>query len=369
MPPAVAVADLLTSAAQQAPGFLSSLANNPHVVGATWVISSSIFTTYSTTKFLKYTDNTSTTLPTYHRPLAKNKKSTSLASSVSTAVENVTSNLPRPVLLTLFRFGGSLLLGLLLSNPFSLPTRLQSTLRILPHFALPAAFLFLANYSNSISLERIGISLTYTSKCAIPLMTVFLTMLLDGVHSLPSLPTLMTLLPIATGIAMASWNSPTFEALGFTAAMISCTAQSALNVSSKRAMMRTGVAGPEAQRAMVAVGLLITLLLSYHELSSKRREEALHPLSTSTVPTPPVWLSALAVAAYHVEYVLSFMFVKLVAPITYGASDAVRRLAIILSGRRMFGGEPFSLLNMMGIGLALVGALGYSILSSAAKIA
>lgn len=72
----------------------------------------------------------------------------------------------------------------------------------------------------------------------------------------------------------------------------------------------------------------------------------------------------MAVCAYHIEYVLSFMFVKLVAPITYGACDAIRRLAIIITGQRMFGGHPFSPLNFVGMGLALLGALSYAITSS-----
>jgi Triose-phosphate Transporter family len=72
----------------------------------------------------------------------------------------------------------------------------------------------------------------------------------------------------------------------------------------------------------------------------------------------------MAVSAYHIEYVLSFIFVKLVAPITYGTCDAIRRLAIILVGRRMFGGDPLSKINVAGIALALTGALSYSIASS-----
>ena len=72
----------------------------------------------------------------------------------------------------------------------------------------------------------------------------------------------------------------------------------------------------------------------------------------------------MATIAYHAEYVLSFMFVKLVAPITYGACDSVRRLSIIISGHYLFGSHPFSKLNLLGISMALVGALGYSILNS-----
>ena len=75
-------------------------------------------------------------------------------------------------------------------------------------------------------------------------------------------------------------------------------------------------------------------------------------------------ITLLAVVSYHIEYVLSFMFVKIVEPITFGACDAIRRLGIILTGRRMIGSPPFSRLNISGIGCALVGALLFSLASS-----
>lgn len=319
------------------PSSFSSFSSNANAIGSAWVLTSAILTTYSTTTFLKY-----------QGPEVIKRGAAGL------------SSLSRPGLLTLYRFGGSLLLGILAHPNFQIEKRIQDTLQYIPAFTLPAAFLFVANYANSIALERIGISLTYTSKCAIPLITVLLTLILDGRSALPSKETLLSLIPIALGIAAASWNSPTFEPFGFAAAMMSCAAQSALNVSSKRAMTKTGIAGPEAQRCMVAVGFVITLVLSAIHIATT---------PTSKVPSvrssePPAWLTCMAVASYHLEYVLSFMFVKLVAPITYGACDAVRRLSIILSGHVMFGGEPFTPLNIVGIGLAILGALAYSITSS-----
>ena len=58
------------------------------------------------------------------------------------------------------------------------------------------------------------------------------------------------------------------------------------------------------------------------------------------------------------------MFVKLVQPITYGTCDAVRRLGIILTGRAFFAGDNLTRTNILGIALALLGALSYSIASS-----
>lgn len=335
---------------QSVGNLIGSLQSNAPVLGATWMISSALFTTYSTTKFLKYQSSRKNEISSAH----------------------FGSEIPRPVLLTLYRFAGSLLLGLAIHpQPLTLLSRFQSTLDAVPVFALSAFFLFVANFANSISLDRIGISLTYTSKCAIPAITVLLSLLLDGRQTLPKPLALLSLIPIAIGIAAASWNSPTFERLGFLAAMISATAQSALNVSSKKAMIKSGISGPSAQRTMVLVGLGITTAMTlvqtlqgeiFNHQKNKDNDDVAVVINNNE--TPPAWLSFMAAASYHVEYVLSFMFVKLVHPVTVGACDAVRRLAIILTGRAIFGGAPLTEGNKVGIALALMGALSYSVANS-----
>lgn len=325
----------IASAASEATAsaIIPSVLKNVQAVGVTWVISSAIFTTYSTNKYLRYTPPDSEI----------GKKSI----------------LPRATQLTFFRFLGSLSLGLLAHPNLKVVQRIQETVQLLPDFALPAIFLFIANYSNSISLKRIGISLTYTTKCAIPIVTLILTLILDGRDSLPSVPVLLSLVPIALGIGTASWDHPTFEPLGVLAAFVSCTAQSALNVSSKRVMNKLSVSGVLAQRAMITVGLAITSIVSGLQIYARATSKSLQ----ETEEQPPVWLTVAAATAYHVEYVLSFIFVNLVAPITYSTCDAIRRLSIIIAGHFMFGGHPFTTLNIIGIGSALLGGAAFAILN------
>lgn len=120
--------------------------------------------------------------------------------------------------------------------------------------------------------------------------------------------------------------------------------------------MKTGIRGADAQRAMVAVGLILAIASTAAQKLRKTDDNT----SVDRIQ-PPFWLGTAAVVAYHVEYVLSFMFVRLVQPITYGTCDAMRRLAIILTGQAMFGGASFTHINIFGIALSLLGALSYSI--------
>ena len=342
----------------------TSIASNKVWVGSAWMISSALLTTYSTTKFLKYQDIIQD--DTTNRDKATTILDMSTTNKPSQKLKTQTK-MSRASMLTLYRFSGSLLLGLLIHKHFYqiklLLPRLLKTIQTSQLFLLPSLFLFIANFSNSIALDRIGISLTYTSKCGIPLITVLFTLLLDGLVALPSNATLLSLLPIAAGIGMASWNTPTFELYGFLAAMISTTSQAALNVVSKRVMKRTGIKGVEAQRSMVLValciGLSMTVINSIGSWILEVREMISNPTSTvqewektqeeqSLLPSsiqqshPPLWLTSLAILAYHMEYVLSFSFVSLVEPITYGTCDALRRLLIIMTGRQLFGGDKVS---------------------------
>lgn len=383
----------------------TSVASSKHWVGSAWIISSAILTTYSTTRFLKYQGDAQDGSAKQHggskianqfgsilNSTEKHDHSNELGKS-SPSKPRRKSSLSRASLLTLYRFSGSLLLGLFIHAHFwqlsHLPPRFAKTVQVARQFLLPSLFLFIANYSNSIALDRIGISLTYTSKCGIPLITVLFTLLLDGVSALPSSATLLSLVPIAVGIGAASWNSPTFELFGFLAALLSTASQSALNVCSKRVMRRTGIKGVEAQRAMVFVALGIGLIMSgANSLGDRLRELKEYGSNIRNVATagfseedegqgsqpsavaaaspvhPPFWLTFLAVLAYHMEYVLSFSFVGLVEPITYGTCDALRRLLIIVAGRQLFGGDKFSKTNLGGIFMALLGALMYSITSA-----
>lgn len=193
---------------------------------------------------------------------------------------------------------------------------------------------------------------------AIPLITVIITILLDGWASLPSLWALASLVPIAVGIGAASWNAPIFQWTGFGFALLSAVSQACLNVSSKKAIASAPSIGAQgAQRTMVFIGLGITLLMTGIESLAQRKP-------TEDCDARPPALTALAVAAYHLEYNLSFMFVRLVPSITYGAFDAVRRLCIILAGKVFFVGNDLTTINKLGIVCSILGAIMYAIASN-----
>lgn len=362
----------------KASGVMSNLLSDSKLpIGSAWFVTSVFLTTYSTTAFLKYKEPKKDILPTnndFESRLEKEK----VPSKIQLKFLSVVTSFNRPSLLTFYRFSISLLIGMLCHPKFWLVMdRVRDTMTTIPEFIIPAFFLFFANFCNAIALDRLGISLTYVSKCGIPVVTVLIMLLMEGAQSLPNIKALCSLIPIATGIACASWNSPIFELVGFLAAMSSCFLQAGLNYTSKKAMKRIVVTGPEAQRAMVAVGFVLTVGLSLSKVllekglrlsgikpSKRKKTDREIYKKVKEMEHPPLWLTVMAAASYHIEYTLSFMVVRLVSPITYGTCDAIRRLSLIITGRKFFGGEPFTKINLFGIALALFGGLAYSISSA-----
>lgn len=153
-----------------------------------------------------------------------------------------------------------------------------------------------STYLRSISLDKLGISLTYTTKCGIPIFTVLTSILVYGQSACPKLSVWFSLLPIVFGIACASWNSSSWNRVGFICAIISCTSQATLNVMSKKVLHEVAVKGPEAQRIMVCSALACMVLLSIvKSVVKKKPEEKVIAVSATDTPHPTLALTSMAV--------------------------------------------------------------------------
>eukprot|EP00957_Ditylum_brightwellii_P112239 8557248-Ditylum_brightwellii.AAC.1 len=129
-----AVTHASSAVTSSSPIALSQFANNAHLVGPAWVISSAILTTYSTTSFLKHGELNG-------REGGGGRIQTTRASNLldesrrrGRIVSDVAS-IPRTTLLTLYRFSGSLLLGLTVQyKPWRVASRIKETWLAAQHF-------------------------------------------------------------------------------------------------------------------------------------------------------------------------------------------------------------------------------------------
>jgi len=267
-----------------------------------------------------------------------------------------------PVLHSFVRFFGAAFFSL-----FSLIStgQVHSTSEIIQisrNVIKPAFFLWLANYFNSVSLQLSGITLTYAVKACIPVFTVLICSA-TGQFFPPAI--FASLVPICMGVAMASISDLDFNLQGLAAAMISAIAQTLLNLSIKKVRQHSGHTGPQAFMGMSIICTLATLPLMAMSPAVSQAAVALQKLSslTDTNATTLLWPSLLILitaVAYYLEYLLNFTFVGFVKPVTFSVSDIVRRVAIIATGAVVFH-KPLSIMNGVGIAVALGGVLAYSL--------
>jgi drug/metabolite transporter (DMT)-like permease len=120
-----------------------------------------------------------------------------------------------PVLHTFIRFAGSAIIGSL-TLVITKQVKLYDIPSLVKNVTLPAIFLFIANYANSIALEKTGITLTYIIKACIPVFTVVICTIQGDRYSLLLY---MSLLPICLGVALACAGDLDFDVHGLFAAL------------------------------------------------------------------------------------------------------------------------------------------------------
>ena len=151
------------------------------------------------------------------------------------------------------RFAGATLLSSLALGPIKSVALIRRA--FLPYAGV-GCLLFLANYANSVALDLTGITMTYTVKAALPVFTVALCAVGYG-QKFP-LAVYASLLPTVLGVALASASDASFNVLGLGAALLSCAAQTVLNVGGKKVAESTGVVGFPAFFLMAAAATLLS---------------------------------------------------------------------------------------------------------------
>ncbi len=153
---------------------IANSSGSPIAVGSAWMLSSILFTTYYSTAFLKYRGRISEDDFAHRQFMSRMRREVTPVrlSEKRRRINLLSKYYSRPQLLTIYRLSGSFLLGIF-ANPKFLRwhDRLIQSFGVMKDFALSAVLMFCANYCNVVALDRLGISLTYTSKCGIPILT------------------------------------------------------------------------------------------------------------------------------------------------------------------------------------------------------
>lgn len=253
--------------------------------------------------------------------------------------------------------------------------------------AAPLALLHAAGFMlTNMSLGKVSVAFTHTVKATEPFFSVALTPSILG--DIPTWGIIGSLVPIVTGVAIASATDVSFNWVGFLSAIGSNLALQSRNVLSKR-LMDTGSGKKVKVRKMPQlseeeedtlnsldnVNLFASMsILAFLFLAPICFVWEGIPLLTSAAAPPVTGMPKLRLirllmigGVYRcIDVLASYMILKRVSPVSHSVGNCVKR-AIVIVASVIFFHTRMTSLNIIGTTLALLGVFAYSLIVSACK--
>ncbi|XP_016956395.1 solute carrier family 35 member E1 homolog isoform X2 [Drosophila biarmipes] len=211
----------------------------------------------------------------------------------------------------------------------------------------------LASVTSHISLWKVPVSYAHTVKATMPLFTVVLTRLFFGEKQ----PTLvyLSLLPIITGVGIATVTEISFDMMGLISALISTMGFSMQNIFSKKVLKDTNIHHLRLLHLLGQLSLFIFLpLWLYMDSFAVFRHTAIKNLDYRVIAL----LFADGVLNW-LQNIIAFSVLSLVTPLTYAVASASKRIFVIAVSLLILG-NPVTWVNCLGMTLAIVGVLCYN---------
>ncbi|XP_017060560.1 solute carrier family 35 member E1 homolog [Drosophila ficusphila] len=211
----------------------------------------------------------------------------------------------------------------------------------------------LASVTSHISLWKVPVSYAHTVKATMPLFTVVLTRLFFGEKQ----PTLvyLSLLPIITGVGIATVTEISFDMMGLISALISTMGFSMQNIFSKKVLKDTNIHHLRLLHLLGKLSLFIFLpLWLYMDSFAVFRHTAIKNLDYRVIAL----LFADGVLNW-LQNIIAFSVLSLVTPLTYAVASASKRIFVIAVSLLILG-NPVTWVNCLGMTLAIVGVLCYN---------
>ncbi|KAI4350671.1 hypothetical protein L6164_005103 [Bauhinia variegata] len=266
---------------------------------------------------------------------------------------------PFPATVTAFHFGfTTLVMNLIWAfNIYPRPKVTRSQLAAI--FPLAVAHT-LGNLLTNISIGKVAVSFTHTIKALEPLFTVVLSSLFLGER--PTFWVVSSLIPIISGVALASMTEVSFNWIGFYSAMASNLTNQSRNVLSKKFMVNEEESLDNINLYSLITVISFILLAPFaifvegFKLSpSYLRYAASQGLNVKELCVRLI----LAGFCFHAYQQVSYGILQLVSPVTHSVGNCLKRVVVIVSSVIFFQ-TPVSFINTFGTAVALAGVYLYS---------
>ena len=212
----------------------------------------------------------------------------------------------------------------------------------------------LGNVLTNVSLRAVAVSFTHTVKALEPFFSVIMSFIFLG--SVPTLPVAASLVPIVTGVALASTSELTFNWTGFLAALGSNITFQSRNVLSKKFMLKG--AGMDNINLFNILTIMSFLILA--PIAIAVEGVVVTPSLIESLRAEGMLVKAIiASVSFHMYQQISYLILQRVTPVTHSVGNCVKWVVVIVASVIAFN-ATVSMQNAFGTALALFGVFLYS---------
>lgn len=285
--------------------------------------------------------------------------------------KRVLNAFPYPGLCTLVHLSvGSLCMAVIWGLGLRKTPKLRTTtvLQVLP---LGALHLLGFAFTNA-SLGSVAVSFTHTIKALEPFFTAIFSAFILG--SIPSLISMLALVPIVSGVILASFTEASFTWGGLVFALGSNFSFQLRNVLSKQYMTTKAYESQEGGLttdaldqinlfACITISACVMMFPCAYFLDAGRLTAAMGSQGVASVATEPLgqlfWWSFVAGLCRFGDVLVSYAILAQVSPVTHSVGNCLKRVIVIAASIFIFQ-NPVSSKNVMGTVLAITGVFLYS---------
>lgn len=213
---------------------------------------------------------------------------------------------------------------------------------------------FLVSVLTHVSLWKVPVSYAHTVKATMPLFSVVLSRIILGEKQ--TCKVYMSLIPIVTGVIIATLTELSFDLIGLISALIATLQMSLQNIFSKKVLQDIGI---HHLRLLHILGRLAFFLFIPFWLYFDFRTIL---SDTELRVSQPYFIMALLFAdglLNWLQNIFAFTIMSMVTSLTFAVANASKRVFIILCSLLILG-NPVTAVNVFGMMLAIIGMLAYN---------